>query len=178
MCVWIPSGTDDLAGDLRNGRGDFLGQGAAVGIAQDDPGRAGGRGRLDRPQRVIGVPLETVEEMLGVVNHFGHMRSAKGDRVADHPQVFVERDAQNIVHVQVPALPHDRDRGRARADQGLHPLIVLGGDVAAPGHPEGRDFRVLQIQVADRAEVGRVLGVGKRIAALDIVESQLRRAAP
>ena len=57
-------------------------------------------------------------------------------------------------------------------DQRLHPLIVLGGDVSAPGHAEGGDFRVLQIQVAHRAKVGGVLGVGKRITSFDIVESR------
>ena len=162
----------DLASDLRNGLGDFVGQGAAVGVAQDDPGRPGGGGRLDRPQRIIRVPLQSVEEMLGVVDDFGRLRGAKGDRVADHPQVLVERDTENIMHVQVPALAHDGDRGRARADQGLHPLIVLGGDVAAPGHAEGGDLGVLQIQVAHRAEIGSILGVGKRIAPLDIVKSR------
>ena len=76
------------------------------------------------------------------------------------------------MHMQVPALAHDRDRGGARADQGLHPLVVLGGDIAAPGHPEGGNLRVLQIQIADRAEIRRILGVGKRIASFDIVKSR------
>ncbi len=111
--------------------------------------------------------------MLGIVDDLGGMRGAKGDRVADHPQVLVERDAENVMHMEVPALPHDRDRRRARADQGLHPLIVFGGDVAPPGHPERRDLRVLQIQVAHCAEVGGILGVGKGIAPLDIVKSRL-----
>ena len=52
-------------------------------------------------------------------------------------------------------------------------MIVLGGDVAPPGHAEGGDLGVRQIQVAHRAKVGGVLGVGERIAPLDIVEARL-----
>ena len=78
--------------------------------------------------------------------------------------------------VQVPGLADDRhDRGPG-GDQGLHSLVVLGGDVAAPGHAEGGDLRVLQGKVADRLEIGRVLGVGEGIAPFDIVNSQRRRA--
>ena len=130
-----------------------------------------------RPQGVVGVVLEAVEEMLGVVDHLAAVRRAEGDRVGDHPQVLVERDAEDLVDVQVPALADDRDDRRAGVDQGLHADVVLGGDVAAPGHAEGGDPGVLQLEVADRAEVGGVLGVGERITALDVVEAQLRRAA-
>ena len=71
--------------------------------------------------------------------------------------------------MQVPALADDRDDRRPRVDQGLHPDVVLGRDVAPPGHAEGGDPGVLQVEVADRAEVGGVLGVRERIAPLDVV---------
>ena len=84
----------DRPGNLRNSEGNFLGQSTAVGVAKDDPCRTSGRRRLDRPQRVFRIPLEPIEEMLGVINHVGHVRRTKGHRVADHPQVFFERYAQ------------------------------------------------------------------------------------
>ena len=42
--------------------------------------------------------------------------------------------------------------GAFALDQGLHPVIVLGGDVAATGHSEGGDLGVLQFQIADVRE--------------------------
>src|SRR5207245_10733729 len=42
---------------------------AAIGVAEDDPGRAGPRGREADLGRVLGVTYEAVEEALGVEDH-------------------------------------------------------------------------------------------------------------
>ena len=135
-------------------------------------------GRLQRPQGVVGVPLEAVEEMLGVVDHLGDVRCAEGDRVGDHPQVLVERDAEDLVDVQVPALADDRDDRGPRGDQGLHPVVVLGGDVAAPGHAEGRDPGVLQRELADGIESRRRPWGWKADSPLRCSRPPARRAGP
>ena len=72
-------------------------------------------GGLEGLQGVVGVALEAVEEVLGVVDHLGDVRGEEGDRVGDHPQVLVERDAQDLAGLEVPALADDRHgRGRRR----------------------------------------------------------------
>ena len=53
------------------------------------------------------------------------------------------------------------------------PVSSRPGDVLAAGHAEGGDLGVLQRQLADLLEVLGVLGVGERIAALDVVDAQL-----
>ena len=111
--------------------------------------------------------------MLGVVDDFGRMRGAKGHRVADHPQVLFERDAQNIMNVQVPALAHDRDRAVVR--RSTRAFIPWSSSAATSRRrviPKAATFACFNVQVAHRAEIGGVLGVGKRIAPFDIVESR------
>ena len=66
---WMPTGTrQPVAGRAGDG-GDFLGHAAAVGVAEHDQPRPGlGRG-LDGLQRVVGIRLPAVEEVLGVEDH-------------------------------------------------------------------------------------------------------------
>ncbi len=161
------------ADDLGDGRGDPFGQGPAVGVAEDEPVGAGGDGGFEGLQGVVGVGAEAVEEVLGVVDDLGDPAGAEGDGVGDHPAVFFERDAEDLGRLEVPALADHGDDRRPRADQGLHPGIVLGGDVAAAGHPEGGDLAVRQVEVARGAEERLVLGVGEGIAPLDVVDAQL-----
>ena len=101
------------------------------------------------------------------------MAARKATESAIIAQVLVERDAEDLGGLEVPALADDRDRRRPCFDQGLHPGVVLGGDSLAAGHPEGGDAGVLELEVADRAEVGGVFGVGEGIAAFDVVDPQL-----
>ncbi len=67
-----------------DGRGDLVGQGAAVRVAEHDPGGTRGGGGLDALEGVVGVALETVEEVLGVVDDLGRVGGEEGDRVGDH----------------------------------------------------------------------------------------------
>ena len=69
-------------------------------------------------------------------------------------------------------LPTTVTAGVRGVDQGAHPGVVLGRDPLAPGHPEGGDPGVLEVEVADLAEVGGVLGVGERVAPLDVVDPE------
>ena len=75
--------------------------------------------------------------------------------------------------MQIPGLADDRHDGGLGVDQGFHADIVLGGDVAPTGHAEGDDLGLAQRKVADRPEVGGVLGVGERVSPLDVLDAQL-----
>ena len=87
---------------------------AAVRVAQDDPVRAGGEGRLQGREGIGGVSPVPVEEMLRIEDHLLAPSLQKGDRIADHLQVFLEGDPEDLRDVEVPALPEDGDGRRFR----------------------------------------------------------------
>ena len=72
-------------------------------------------GGLQRLQRVLGVALEAVEEMLGVVDHLAARRRAVGRPSRAIIRRFSSSDdAEHLVDVQVPGLADDRDDRRLR----------------------------------------------------------------
>ena len=155
--------------------GDLLGQRAAVGVAEDQPGRAAGDRGGEGLQRVLRVGFVAVKEVLGVVEDllYGGGLGTERHRVADHRQVLVPAHREHLIDMQVPGLADDRDDRCPSFNQRLHPRVVLRFDPLAPGHPERTDPRVLPSHLAGLLEEGDVLGVGKRVAALDVVEAQV-----
>ena len=173
---WMPISTPAALRALRRPRSAIsLGQRAAVGVAQDDARSPRRRcGGLQRLQGVLGVVLEAVEEVLGVVEHLAALRLAVGDRVARSSRRFsssVVPSTSRTCRSQV--LPTMVTTGVCGVEQRLEAGVVLGGAVLAPRHAEGGDLGVLQRQLADLLEVLEVLGVRERIAALDVVDAQL-----
>jgi hypothetical protein len=158
---------DRLPRDL----GDFLGQRAAVGVAQHDQSRAGLRRGLNGSRGVFGVGLPAVEEMLGVVEHLAPALDQELNRIRDHLQILVQRHAQHFGHVEIPCLAHDRTDRRAGVQQGLHAWIVGRNDAAPARHSKGAHLGVTQIHLADAAEVLDVLFVRQRVAAFDEVHT-------
>ena len=109
--------------DRLDGLGDPFGEGPAVGVAEDQPVRPGGDGGLQGLEGVVGVPAVAVEEVLGVVDDLGDPAGAEGDRVGDHPAVLFERDAEDLGHLEIPALADDRDRpGRPKPTRAFIPV--------------------------------------------------------
>ena len=94
--------------------GDDLGEtardGAAVGVAQAEHIGARLLRGFERPQREIGIGVVAVEEMLGVVDHFLAVILQKANRLGNERQIFFFGDAERALHVQIPALPEDRNR--------------------------------------------------------------------
>ena len=166
----------DLAAQLgdhgRRRLGDEGRQAAAVGVAESDvlgPSLGGGPHAFER---VGGVVAVAVEEVLGVEDRPLALRAQEGDRVGDHRQVLLGRDLDHLVDVQAPALADQTDDGREALDQDAQGGVVLGGDVAAPGHAEGGDRRLLQLQLGEQLEELRLLGVGAGEAGLDEVDAE------
>ena len=67
-----------------------------------------------------GFACTAVEEMLGVVKHFASAAGQKRDRLADHVEVFFQRDAEDLGDMKIPGLADDRDDGRLGRDEGLN----------------------------------------------------------
>ena len=153
--------------------GDLERQARAVGVAERHVLRAGVGGRLQALQRVAGVVAVAVEEVLGVVDHTLARFGQVGDRVADHRQVLLAAHLGDLLEVEAPGLAdqgHDRREAGGEQAQGL----VLGRlRVAAPGHPEGADGGLPELDLGEHLEELELLGVGAREAGLDEVDAEL-----
>ncbi len=165
-------GPDGLAG-LLDGRGDVVGQGAAVRVAQDQDRRAGLLGGSQGSQGVVTIVAEAVEKMLRIVKDLSAGLLAVSHRVADHAQVFLKGGAEHVADVQVPGLADNGDDGRLCVEQCLEAGVLLGPDALSPRHAEGRDPGVPERQLADFLEILEVLGVRQRVAALHEIDAQL-----
>ena len=163
----------DGRGRFLGERGDFLGHAAAVGVAHHDDHRPAFDGGLDRFRGVVGVRLPAVEEVLGVVDHVAAHLAQVGDRLADHRQVFFERNAQHFGHVEIVRLADDRDDGRLRLDERLHAGVVGRLHALAARHAERAQPAVLQRLGGDALKELGVLRIRERVAALDEVEAEL-----
>ena len=84
----------------RERRADLRRQRAAVGVAQHDPLGARVGGRAQAVERVARVEREAVEEVLGVEQHALAGLHEEGDRVGDHREVLLARDAHDLLDVQ------------------------------------------------------------------------------
>ena len=107
---------ETIAGDgldhLGDDRLDLLGQRAAIGVAQHDPARAGLIGRFGASQRVIGIGLVAVEEMLAVDQRLAARRHHGLDRLLDAGEILLEADAERDIDMEVPGLGDQADRAR------------------------------------------------------------------
>ena len=90
---------------------DFAGQSAPIGVTQHDPIRAALRGGPKGSESVIRVSREAVEELLGVVDDFASVGFQEAHGIADHLQVGLPIRAENLLHVERPALAEDSDDG-------------------------------------------------------------------
>ena len=86
---------------------DLRRQRAAVGVAQHQALGARVGGRAQAVERVAGVEREAVEEVLGVEQHALAGADEERDRVGDHREVLLARDAHDLLDVQHRCLAHD-----------------------------------------------------------------------
>ncbi len=134
--------------------------------------RARRLGGAQRGQRVLAVPLEPVEEVLGVVDHLLEVLEEIRDRVADHGDVLFQRGAERRRHVEVPRLAEDRDNGRAGLDQGLQIRSSWGRTPGRRVAPKADDLRGLEHRPLHALEEAEVLRVRARPPAFYVVDSQ------
>ena len=86
----------DFRGELADDLADLVGHGAAVGVAKDDEHGAGLDRGLDGLERVAGIGLPAVEEVLGVEDHLARGGAKVGDALGDHLEVLVLRGVEDL----------------------------------------------------------------------------------
>ena len=169
----MPTGTATAATAARVIGGDLLGHAAAVGVAEHDQPRPASAAAWIACSGVVGVALPAVEEVLGVEDHLaagrrpGRRRSRRS--WPGSPRALVRSTS---VAWKIDALPTSVIAAAPESSRASSPWSCGGLDPLAPGHAEGADLDVLEVQRADPLEVLGVLLVGGRIAAFDVVEPQ------
>ena len=153
--------------------GDLRRQASAVGVAQADDIGPGLLGGLPGGQRVVGLVLEAVEAVLGVVHHGLPVVLEEADRVADHAEVLVGLGAEHLGDMEQPRLAHDGDHRGLGIEQHADLLIVLDRHALAAGEAEAGDAGVLPLAACGLLEELEVLRIGAWPAALDGVDPEL-----
>ena len=165
---------DVVAGDRLHHLADdclhLVRQRAAIGVAQHHPARALVVGRLGAGERVFGVGLVAVEEMLAVEQHFPALRLGGAHAVADRGDVFLLRRLQRHAHVVIPGLGDKADGVGLGVEQRGQPRIVGGRAARPPRHAEGGELGLQAVVLAEEFRVGRI---GAGIAALDVIDAEL-----
>jgi hypothetical protein len=148
---------------------DLVRQAAAIGVAQHEPARAGRLGRLETAQRVIGIGLVAVEEMLGVEKGLAAARDSGSDRFLDERQVLLERYPEDQHDVEIPGLADEAAALRLGIEDGGESGIVGSAAARALGHAEGDELRVLKRRRSGKkCRVGRI-GAGP--PAFDVIDA-------
>ena len=137
---------------------------AAVRIAKHDKVRAAAFSRLQRLESVFRVRLVAVKEMFRIVNHLFGMVLEVVDGRLDHVEILLERRADNVGDVQIPALSENRlDRG-ARLHERLQQRVLLGQHLRAARGTECGNL-------LEEFLVGRVARIGP--APFDVVKTEM-----
>ena len=125
-----------------NGCRHLAWQRAAIGIAEHYALGAGSGCGAESLDRIAGVFTPTIEEVFGVKKDPLALGDEIADRFRDHRQVFLRRDAHNLLNVEHRRLADERHDRRNRRGENIEPFVFLGAGVAAPRHSEGDDFSV------------------------------------
>ncbi len=164
------------AGERRrrgaHARGDARREAAAVGVAQDEALRARVSGGAQAVDRVVRVGRPPVEEVLGVEDRPLALRDEERDRLGDHREVLLARDAQHLLDVQHGALADERDHGREALGEHPQAVIAVGRDAAPPRHAEADDLGVVEPLTGEQVEQLLLLGVRGRESGLDQVDAE------
>ena len=154
-------------------RRDFAGHRAAVGVAEGRGLRAGPRGDAKGLEGVLGVVFPAVEEMLGVVEDAPSGSDDEPNRVVDHGEVFLGRDAQGAFRLKERGLADDRNDGRLGGYQLRQARVVLRFRAFATRHSKGANQRGLWRLLRDALKKGSVLFVRRGVPALDVVDPEI-----
>ncbi len=150
---------------------DFVRKSSAIGVTQHHPASARLGGGGDAVERIVGIGLEPVEEMLSVEHRFPALRNYMRDGLPDGREVFLERRLQRRGHMEVMGLANEADGGRAGADHCAKHGVVRGADPHPLGHAERGHARSLERRRVP--EEGVIHRIGARPAAFHVIDAQL-----
>ena len=147
------------ADHLARERGDFRGDGAAIGVAQAENIRAGVLRGFERAQGEVGIRLVAVEEVLRVVDDFLAVLPDVGHGFRDDRQVLFLGDAEGALGVQVPAFAEDGDDGGAGLHKLLDARVRLHRMAGETGGAESGKPGVLEFEIASPGKELAILGI-------------------
>ena len=104
---------------------DFLGQRAAIGVAKHDPARTRLMRGPEAGQRIVGIRLVAIEEMLGIEQRLASLRHQVGHRLGDILDIFGKGYPERGLHVEIMGLANKADRARARVQNTGQNLVVF-----------------------------------------------------
>jgi len=159
------------------GRGDFMRQASAIGLAEDEALRAGFVRGLQHGKR-IGVVFEvSVKEVLGVEEYAAALRLEITHGFAHDGEVLFQRHPQDLGGVDHGGLREDRDHFGACAEQRLDVAVVLHRVLGIAGRSECRHLRVLEIEILRAFEKLHCLGIGTGLSAFDVADAEFIQQA-
>ena len=91
---------------------DFARHGATIGVAEHDPAGTGIERRLHAGQRVIGICLEAIKEVLAIDQRFLASRHRSRNRFAQIGEVVFKGDFERDCDLMVPCLGDKAGRFR------------------------------------------------------------------
>ena len=156
-----------------NNRRDFVRQRAPIGIAQHNALRPRQRRRPNRLQCVLRVCLVAVKEMLGVKEHPPTALRQKRHRVRNHSEIFFKRSLQHALHMQVPALAHQRRHFGFGVKQRREIGVLRRVDIGVARAAESRQRGVAQPQRLGALKKLRVARIGAGPSPLDVMNAQI-----
>ena len=117
-----------VAGDRRGHCADdfldLLRQRAAIGVAEHHPAGARRVRCLGTGERIGGIRLVAVEEVLAIEEHLLPRRARRGDRLADAVEVLLLGGAERDADVIVPGLGDETDGVGAGVEERAQAGIV------------------------------------------------------
>ncbi len=149
---------------------DLMRHGAAIGVAQHHPARAGIVSRLRTSQREFRIFLVAVEEMLAVEHHFAAGLLRRLHAVTDRGKIFLVGGLERHAHLIGRRLRDKTDRVRFGFQERRQTRIVRGRAAGTPRHAERREAGVVELRL--RCKEFGIGGIGTGIAAFDVVDAE------
>ena len=155
--------------DRLHDRADLVGLRAAIRVAEHHPARAGLMSRAGAGERIGGIGLVAVEEMLAIDHGLAAADHHGLDRGADGCEVLFVRTAERHADMIVPAFRHETDGVALRLQQRAQARIVGGGLSGTARHAEGHEAGRPRASLCEEGRIGRI---GAGITALDIIHAE------
>ena len=99
-------------------------------------------------------------------------RHEEANRLSDHREILLRRDAYDLLDVEHRGLAYKRHDWRNRSGKDLQAFVIFSGAVAATRHPECDDLGVAKWRRCEELEQLGFLWVGGREAGLNHVDTE------
>ncbi len=124
---------------------DLVGHRATIGVAQHDPPRAGFKSRLGARERIIGICLVAVEEVLAIDQHLTALFLGRAHAVTNGRQIFLKRGLKRHAHLIIRGLGDEADCIGLGVEQRRNARIVRDRAARPARHAKGGEGGVSSV---------------------------------